>query len=261
MRTDFFDIGQVDDNELKFAVISAMFQGKWIFVKHKHRDTWEIPGGHREICEDINATAKRELFEETGAKTFEIKPICDYSVTRDNEASYGRLFYAEIKELGDLPDLEIGNIELFDELPERLTYPDIQPFLYKRVLRKIMIREYLGKMVKVVMDRPLGSKHPTHGFVYPINYGYLPNTVSGDGEEIDAYVLGEFRPLDSYEGYVVAIIDRKNDNEDKLVVCKNFNVYNKDQIRALTEFQERFFESEIIIYENKIEDKKEVLTQ
>ncbi|MGF7060703.1 NUDIX domain-containing protein [Brassicibacter mesophilus] len=248
MKVELLEIGQVKEDDLRFAVISALFKDKWIFVKHKERDTLEIPGGHREIGEDINATAKRELFEETGAKTFKIEPICDYSVTRDDESSYGRLFYAEIKDLGDLPDLEIGKVELFNKLPEKLTYPDIQPFLHNRALREKIKREYFGKKVKVVMDRPLGSKHKKHGFIYPINYGYLPNTISGDGEEIDAYILGEFEPLKSYEGYVAAIIHRKNDNEDKLVVCRELDVYNKDQIKALTEFQERFFESEIIMY-------------
>ncbi|SHH90234.1 Inorganic pyrophosphatase [Caloranaerobacter azorensis DSM 13643] len=113
------------------------------------------------------------------------------------------------------------------------------------------MEEYLGKKVVVVIDRPLGSKHPEHEFIYPINYGYLSNTVSGDGEEIDAYVLGEFKPLESYEGYVIAIIQRKDDNEDKLVVSKDLNMYNRDQIRALVEFQERFFETEIIMYEDE----------
>ncbi|WP_176718866.1 pyridoxamine 5'-phosphate oxidase family protein [Caloranaerobacter ferrireducens] len=115
------------------------------------------------------------------------------------------------------------------------------------------MKKYLGKKVVVVVDRPLGSKHPEHEFIYPINYGYLSNTVSGDGEEIDVYVLGEFKPLEYYEGYVVAVIQRKNDNEDKLVVCKDLNMYNKGQIRALVEFQERFFETEIIMYENEVE--------
>ena len=89
MKIEFAEIGQVDDKELKFAVISAFFQGKWIFVKHKKRDTWEIPGGRREIGEDINDTAKRELFEESGASDFELTPICDYlcdySVSEDKE--------------------------------------------------------------------------------------------------------------------------------------------------------------------------------
>ena len=73
-------------------------------------------------------------------------------------------------------------------------------------------KEYLGKVVTVKMDRPLGSKHPKHGFIYPVNYGYLPNTISGDGEELDAYVLGEFAPCDEYDGEVLAIIHRINDN-------------------------------------------------
>ena len=107
-------------------------------------------------------------------------------------------------------------------------------------------KDFLGKEVEVVMDRPLGSKHPKHGFVYPVNYGFIPNTVSGDGEELDAYVLGEFAPLDSYKGVVKAIIHRTNDDDDKLVVMPKDKNYNDDQICALTEFQERFFDSVII---------------
>lgn len=105
-------------------------------------------------------------------------------------------------------------------------------------------KEYLGKNVLVKMDRPLGSKHPKHGFIYPVNYGFIPNTISGDGEELDAYVLGEFSPVDTYNGKVIAIIHRTNDNDDKLIVSNK--EYTDDQIRALTEFQERFFESIII---------------
>ena len=107
-------------------------------------------------------------------------------------------------------------------------------------------KEYLGKIVKVEMDRKMGSAHPKHGFIYPVNYGFIPNTVSGDGEELDAYVLGEFKPLDEFEGKVIAIIHRTNDNDDKLVVCPANKDYNDEQIDALTEFQERFFEHIII---------------
>lgn len=96
------------------------------------------------------------------------------------------------------------------------------------------------------MDRPMGSKHPKHGFVYPVNYGYIPNTISGDGEELDAYVLGELKPLDEFDGIVKAIIHRTNDDDDKLVVMSEGKNYSDEQIRALTEFQERFFASEII---------------
>lgn len=109
-----------------------------------------------------------------------------------------------------------------------------------------MNREYLGKMGGVKIDRPLGSKHPKHGFIYQVNYGYIPNTNSGDGEELDAYVLGEHEPIESFNGEVIAIIHRTNGDDDKLVVMEKGRNYTDDQIRALTEFQERWFESIII---------------
>lgn len=118
-----------------------------------------------------------------------------------------------------------------------------------------MNRKYLGKKVLVKMDRPLGSAHPKHGFIYPVNYGYIPNTVSGDGEELDAYVLGEHKPLDEFEGIVIAIIHRTNDNDDKLVVVGEGKNYTDEQIRALTEFQEQYFES--VIYREVSYGKKQ----
>lgn len=108
-----------------------------------------------------------------------------------------------------------------------------------------MIKDYLNKMVEVKMDRPMGRKHPKKGFIYPVNYGYIPNTVSGDGEELDAYVLGVHEPLDTFSGRVIAIIHRLNDNDDKLVVVPDGKMYSDEQIRALTEFQEAYFKSEI----------------
>ncbi len=109
-----------------------------------------------------------------------------------------------------------------------------------------MNENYLGQTVKVKMDRPLGTKHPKHGFIYEVNYGYIPNTVSGDGEELDAYVLGEHNPLEEFKGEVIAIIHRTNDDDDKLVVAAKGKNYTDEQIRALTEFQEQWFESVII---------------
>jgi len=109
-----------------------------------------------------------------------------------------------------------------------------------------MNRDYIGKIVDVVMDRPLGTKHPKHGFIYEVNYGYITNTVSGDGEELDAYVLGEHKPLEKFTGKVIAIIHRTNDDDDKLIVVEEGKNYTDEQIRALTEFQEQWFESVII---------------
>lgn len=107
-------------------------------------------------------------------------------------------------------------------------------------------KKYLNKIIKIKIDRPLASTHPKHNFYYPINYGYVENTISGDGEELDAYLLGVFEPVKEYTGKVIAIIHRTNDNDDKLVVVPPNTNYTDEQIRALTEFQERYFESIIL---------------
>ena len=111
-------------------------------------------------------------------------------------------------------------------------------------------KEYLGKKVRVIMDRPMGCKHPKHGFVYPVNYGYIPDTVSGDGEELDAYVLGVNGPMSEFEGVVKAYIHRTNDDDDKLIVTPDKINITDEEIRKLTHFQEQFFESVIIREEN-----------
>ena len=113
-------------------------------------------------------------------------------------------------------------------------------------MEKVNSMDFLEKEVTVKIDRQLGSRHPKHGFMYMLNYGYIPNTISGDGEELDAYLLGEYEPVEKSSGKVIAIIHRTNDDDDKLIVSKEGKDYSDDQIRALTEFQERFFESEII---------------
>ena len=107
-------------------------------------------------------------------------------------------------------------------------------------------KDFIGKKVTVKMDRPLGSKHPRWGFIYPVNYGYIPNTISGDDEELDAYVLGTFKPLETFNGTCIAVLHRLNDNDDKLIVVPEGKNYTNDQINALTEFQEKFFAHMII---------------
>ena len=124
-------------------------------------------------------------------------------------------------------------------------------------MKKVSYKDFLGKKVKVVMDRPMGSKHPKWNFIYPINYGYVPNTISGDGEELDAYIVGIFEPVEEYEGKCIVAIHRLDDDDDKLVIAPEEKIYTKQQIEALVEFQERFFEHEIIEKINNIEDKGE----
>lgn len=118
--------------------------------------------------------------------------------------------------------------------------------------------EYLDKTLEVKIDRPFGSKHPKHGFIYPVNYGYVPDTVSGDNEELDCYVLGVFEPLEVFKGKCIAIIHRLDDNDDKLIIVPDNKSFTNEEIRALTEFQERFFKSEIIRNSNYLEFNKNI---
>lgn len=134
VKVIFCKSGTVDDSLLRFVVIAARYRDQWVFCRHKERDTWEIPGGHREAGESVDTAALRELQEETGAVSAHLQPISIYGVTRGGETSYGALYFAEITELGELRgDVEIGEVRLFDRLPDHLTYPVIQSELYNRV--------------------------------------------------------------------------------------------------------------------------------
>ena len=140
MQVNFYD--SVDDDLLKFAVIIAKADGKWVFCKHKERETYEIAGGHRESGESILDTAKRELNEETGARDFSIKPVCVYSVIGKNrvndtgEEMYGMLYFAQITNFEEELHSEMEKVVLFDELPTEWTYPLIQPKLIKEAERR-----------------------------------------------------------------------------------------------------------------------------
>lgn len=105
---------------------------------------------------------------------------------------------------------------------------------------------YLGQKVNVVIDRPLGTKHPKHGFTYEVNYGYIPNTKSPDGEELDAYFLGTDKPLEKAEGICIAIIHRTDDEDDKLVITPNGEDFSDTEIERLVEFQEKWFKHTIL---------------
>lgn len=106
--------------------------------------------------------------------------------------------------------------------------------------------KYVGKMVNVKVDRPIGSKLSGYETVYSVNYGYIPNTISGDGEELDCYILGIHEGVEEFTGKCIAIIHRLKEDDDKLIVVEEGKNYSNEQIRALTEFIEKYFESEII---------------
>lgn len=112
--------------------------------------------------------------------------------------------------------------------------------------KKNYATQFLGKKVRVDIDRPLGSKHPKFDFKYKVNYGYIPNTMAPDGEEVDAYVIGIEAELKCFFGVCVAVINRLDDNDDKLVVVPEGVDFSDSYIMKQIKFQERFFNSQII---------------
>ena len=106
--------------------------------------------------------------------------------------------------------------------------------------------KYLGKIVTIKIDRPIGSNHPRHGYSYPVNYGFVPNTKAPDGHEVDAYVLGIDNPLEEFTGECIAVIHRLDDEDDKLILVPTEISFSDAEINQLTLFQEKFFTSKII---------------
>lgn len=109
-----------------------------------------------------------------------------------------------------------------------------------------MAKQFLGKKVNMVMDRPLGTKHPKHGFIYEVNYGFIEGTKAPDGEELDAYYLGVNESMEKGEGICVAIAHRKNNDDDKLIIVPEGVVMSDEEIMKSIHFQEQWFETEIV---------------
>lgn len=119
--------------EMEYSVIMARYGDKWVFARHRSRGTWEIPGGHIEPGENPRKAAERELWEETGASSFFLREIGSYGVIHEDSASYGVLFFAQVKGFDELPTgFEIAELVFSKSIPENLTYPQIQPLLFNR---------------------------------------------------------------------------------------------------------------------------------
>lgn len=128
--TKLLPAGSLDDAELTYVVMGARFREKWIFVRHRERQSWELPAGHIEPGEGPDKAAVRELYEEAGVINSSLKVISDYSVTVSGKRAFGRLYYANVKELEKLPNHEIEEIKFSGELPSHLTYPEVQTLLF-----------------------------------------------------------------------------------------------------------------------------------
>lgn len=136
MRCKVYELGFLE--EYKYVVVLSEYNGKIVLSRHKERTTWETQGGHIEQGETPLDAAKRELYEESGAVDFEIKPLCDYRAWNEEtgHGANGVVFHAVIHEFGAIPDSEMAEIREFTELPENLTYPAITPVLFNHLSRK-----------------------------------------------------------------------------------------------------------------------------
>lgn len=136
----FYDPSFEPDTKLTYSVISARFENRWIFVRHNQRTTFEIAGGHIEEGETSFEAAGRELMEETGALKFNLSCIATYSVKKDGETGWGRLYLAEVFEIGPIPDIsEIAEVVFLEKIPDHPTHPDIQPHLFRKTIEFLAI--------------------------------------------------------------------------------------------------------------------------
>jgi len=134
-KVKFYDPSYEPGTDLTYSVISARYRNKWLFVRHHKRTTFEIAGGHIEHGETSLEAAGRELMEETGALKFSLDCMATYSVKKNGETGWGRLYFAEVTELGPIPDIsEIAEVVMLDHIPQNPTHPDIQPLLFKKTL-------------------------------------------------------------------------------------------------------------------------------
>lgn len=260
------DVYQFKEGEYHIVVTGIIINSKkeiLISKRAKHKKfglMWECGGGSILAGETSLEGIIRELKEELGIEFSKKEAIFLKEIRRDKIPPDFKdiwLFKKDIDEREIIfPDGEAIDAKwvTIDELIQMYKNKKIVPTVdlgideYNKALtlKQRESYKYIGNTVKVKIDRPLNSKHPKHGFVYSVNYGFVPNTISGDGEELDCYVLGINKKLESFEGKCIAVIHRTNNNDDKLIIVEAGKNYTDEEIREFTNFQEQYFESEII---------------
>lgn len=165
-------------------------------------------------------------------KLFNVREIIDYYNT------------CHTFDIVDAAERMMDAIDFDDSSIEDRAYRAVKRLFYTDKLTQL-----LGKEVKVIIDRPIGYIHD--GITYTQNYGYIKDLKALDGEYQDAYVIGVDKPLEEFKGKIIGIINRKNDLEDKLVVCDKDKSYSKEELKELVAFQEKHFKSKIIALPDK----------
>ncbi len=243
--------------------------GKILLTYEKNTDVYMSPGGGREEGETFEECCIREIKEESGYDA-EIKEpfvvINEYCFDTCYEAHY---FICEITGQGtpQLTPTEIDHgvcarwltideaIEVFASYDTKTEdhrslylreYTILNKYLEYRK-RKKLVKSFLGKTVRIEMDRPLGFVHKKENYslTYPINYGYISGVLGGDGEELDVYLLGVTEPVTEYSAKIIGIAHRHNDNEDKLIAAPEGMSFTKEEIAKQIHFQEQYYDTEI----------------
>ena len=260
------DIYQFKEGEYHIVVTGIIINSKkeiLISKRAKHKKfglMWECSGGSILAGETSLEGIIRELREELGIEYKKKEAIFLKGIRRDKILPDFKdlwLFRKDIDEReitfpdGEAIDAKCVTIDEFIKMYKNKEIVPTVDFGIDEYNKALTLKQresykYIGNTVKVKIDRPLNSKHPKHEFVYSVNYGFVPNTISGDGEELDCYVLGINKKLESFEGKCIAVIHRTNDNDDKLIIVEEGKNYTDEEIREFTNFQEQYFESEII---------------
>ena len=265
-RTAERNVYQFKEGEYHIVVTGIIMNSKNEILISKRAEykkfglMWECNGGSILAGETSLEGVIRELKEELGIEFSKKEAIFLKEIRRDKLPPDFKDLWLFRRNI-DLKDITFPDGEAIDarwvtieefirmyENKEIVATVDFGIEEYHKALdlKQIESYNYIENIVQVKIDRPLNSKHPKHGFAYPVNYGFVPNTISGDGEELDCYVLGIDKPIDNFGGKCIAVIHRTNDNDDKLIVVPEGKNYTDEEIRKLTNFQEQYFESEII---------------
>lgn len=230
-------------------------------AEHKvHPKMWECCGGSVKSEETSLEGMLREIKEELGINFNKREAMYLETIKDEKKHDFKDLwvFKRNIKKNeitkpdGEVIDTKWVKMQEFNKMLENNEFVptiDFNEELYNRaiILKPNSNYEYIGKVVNIEVDRPLGSKHPKYeDFIYPINYGFVPNTVSGDGEELDCYIIDLDKKVQKVAGKCIGIINRLNDCEDKLIITVKDEEYSNEEILNKVNFQEQFFISELI---------------
>ena len=265
-KTCIRDKEPLEEGEYHLVVQGILFNSKGEILvtkrspkKKKYPGFWEATRGSAIQGETSLEAICREWKEELGLVFDPYEPIL-FSTKRYEDRKYIKDIWIVRKDInlhainfrdGEVVDAKWVDLATYLEMMDQgIVVPtmDFGKEEYEQAKQKKQRESYsfLRKEVTVKVDRKMGSVHPCHSFIYPVNYGYIPGTKAADGEELDAYLLGIWERVTEAKGVCIAVIHRLNDDDDKLVVVPKGKQYSNDAITALVEFQERYFEFEII---------------